>query len=62
MIEAPTVVAYREDGQLVITCPHCDGEHTHGIRGPELGSGNGFRIAHCLSGGSRSYFIKEFGS
>jgi len=47
---APVLPAYRSRGQesLIIWCLWCEKWHWHGAVGPELGAGNGHRVAHCV--------------
>lgn len=55
----------RGAGLLVIDCPYCGAEHTHGA-GQEVasfGAGDGHRVAHCgpgfLETSRRGYFVQE---
>lgn len=32
---------------LVVECPYCPHEHLHGVSGPNLGDGDGHRVAGC---------------
>jgi hypothetical protein len=36
-----------EYGRLAFRCPWCGALHTHGAGGPNLGDGDGHRVAHC---------------
>ncbi|GAA3727180.1 hypothetical protein GCM10023082_26440 [Streptomyces tremellae] len=56
---APRGAAWREDGQLVIQCPYCDGEHRHGTGGPKRGDGDGYRVSHCSVAVGGSYYVVE---
>lgn len=44
---------------LVVCCPFCGAEHTHGALGigSPVGTGDGYRAAHC--GHGRQYSIVE---
>jgi hypothetical protein len=56
--QIPTFEVTRRGRSLVFTCPRCGSENSHGACGPEVGAGNGHRVAHCRcwSGG---YYIVE---
>lgn len=59
MNQPPTVPARRERMQLVIECPHCSREHRHGAAGPNIGDGDGHRVAHCFDRQSPGYILVE---
>lgn len=63
---APVVRARRVrvsgGAQLLVVerCPFCGEKHVHGAVGPNVGDGDGPRVAHCFDSGlRRSYVLRE---
>ena len=55
-------VSTRDNDLLVITCPYCGDEHSHGAcgRGSAFGAGDGHREAHCVKGSPNpGYILRE---
>lgn len=55
----------RNGRQLEIVCPFCGEKHLHGAVSPQVGAGNGHRLAHCLKRteqNDKGYILVEVGS
>lgn len=54
------VMAKRHGKQLVVRCPYCGYIHYHRVTGPNVGDGDGHRLAHCNATKHRlSYVLRE---
>lgn len=58
---AEAVRVTRSHGTYLVVkpCPLCGSKHAHGVNGPNLGDGDGWRVAHCSNGDGREYFVRE---
>ncbi|AVH58673.1 MULTISPECIES: hypothetical protein [Streptomyces] len=59
MPATPTAIAWRDGPNLVVVCPFCHREHRHGVVGPNVGDGDGYRTSDCIGRQRGTYEVRE---